>query len=315
MKDHRLSIRQVEEARAVISPAFLHTPQYICEPLSSYFDCELVLKVETINPIRSFKGRGADYLVSRAIEPQLICASAGNFGQAMAYACRKAGKKLMVYASINANPLKVDRMRWFGAEVILFGEDFDEAKEEARKVSRQNNIRFVEDSVDIETLAGAGTIALELTKTFSSIDVLLVPLGNGALLNGVARIMKEKSPKTKITAVQAKGASAMVDSWRAGKLVSYECIDTIADGIGVRLPVEQALQDMKQLVDDALLVEEKSILQAMKLLHAHTGLVVEPSGAVGIAALLENKGDFRSQQVATILCGGNLTLAQMKEWL
>jgi threonine dehydratase len=127
--------------------------------------------------------------------------------------------------------------------------------------------------------------------------------------------MKEKSPKTKIIAVQAQGASAMVDSWRAGSLISYEHIDTIADGIGVRLPVEQALQDMKGLVDGARLVEEKSILQAMKLLHENAGLVVEPSGAVGIAALLENKSDFRSQQVATILCGGNLTQAQMKEWL
>jgi threonine dehydratase len=206
-------------------------------------------------------------------------------------------------------------MRLLGADVILFGEDFDAAKEEARKISRQKNIRFVEDSVDIETLAGAGTIAIELTKTFSSIDVLLVPLGNGALLNGVARVMKEKSPKTKIIAVQAKGAPAMVDSWRAGKLISYEHIETIADGIGVRLPVEQALEDMKGLVDDALLVDEKSIVQAMKLLHQHAGLVVEPSGAVGIAALLENKNDFRSQQVATILCGGNLTGAQMREWL
>jgi threonine dehydratase len=127
--------------------------------------------------------------------------------------------------------------------------------------------------------------------------------------------MKEKSPKTKIIAVQAQGASAMVDSWRAGSLISYEHIDTIADGIGVRLPVEQALQDMKGLVDGARLVEEKSILQAMKLLHEHAGLVVEPSGAVGIAALLENKSDFRSQQVAIILCGGNLTQTQMKQWL
>ncbi|NOS55466.1 MAG: pyridoxal-phosphate dependent enzyme, partial [Cyclobacteriaceae bacterium] len=302
MIEHRLSIRQVEEAHAVISPAFIHTPQYICEPLSGFFDCELMIKVETINPIRSFKGRGADYLVSKSTESELICASAGNFGQAMAYACRKAKKKLIVYASVNANPLKIDRMRWLGADVILFGEDFDAAKEEARKISTQRGIRFIEDGVEIETLAGAGTIALELKKAFSSIDILLVALGNGALINGVARIMKEKSPFTKIIAVQAKGAPAMVDSWRAGKLISYEHIDTIADGIGVRLPVEQALQDMKGLVDGARLVEEKSILQAMKLLHEHTGLIVEPSGAVGIAALLENKSDFRSQQVATILC-------------
>lgn len=315
MNNHRLTIHQVEEAHRSISPPFIHTPQYISEPLGHYFTCELVLKVETINPIRSFKGRGADYLLANAKETEFICASAGNFGQALAYSCRAAKKKLIVYAAVNANPMKIDRMRALGAEVILYGEDFDSAKDEARRIAKQRQIRFVEDSVDIETLAGAGTIALELVKQFSELDAILVPLGNGALLNGIARVMKEKSPRTKIIAVQAKGASAMVDSWRASKMIYHPQIETIADGIGVRVPVEQALQDMKGWVDDAILVEEKSILAAMKLLHQHTGLVVEPSGAVGIAALLENKADFQSTQVATVLCGGNLTKQQMDDWL
>jgi threonine dehydratase len=274
-----------------------------------------VLKVETVNPIRCFKGRGADFLVSQSKEQEFICASAGNFGQAMAYACRKANKKLTVYAATSANPLKIARMKQLGAEVILVGKDFDAAKEEARKISNKKKIRFVEDGLDIETLAGAGTIGLELIAQFPLIDVVLIPLGNGALLNGVARVFRESSPYTKVIAVQAKGAPAMVESWRENKYVAHQQIHTIADGIGVRLPIAQALEDMKGLVDDALLVSEKGILEAMKLIHLHAGLVVEPSGAVAIAAFFENNNEFKAKTVATILCGGNLTEEQLQMWL
>jgi threonine dehydratase len=313
--EHRLSIDQIEEAAEKISTVFLNTPQYICEPLSKLFENRLVLKVETINPIRSFKGRGADYLISKSKESEFICASAGNFGQAMAYACRHQSKKLTVYAATTANPLKVQRMRELGAEVILHGNDFDATKEEARRISREKEIRFIEDSVDIETLAGAGTIGLELIEMFPKIDVLLIALGNGALINGIARWVKSKSPHTKVIAVQSKGAPAMVESWRENKLITYPTMSTIADGIGVRVPIAQALEDMIGLVDEARLVDENSIIKAMRLLHQHTGLVVEPSGAVGVAALLEGKTDFANQTIATILCGGNLTETQMKEWL
>lgn len=313
--NHRLSIQQIVEASQNIDPVFLRSPQYVNEPMSSLLGCQVVLKVETVNPIRCFKGRGADYLVRQSIDKEFICASAGNFGQAMAYASRKANKKLTVYAAISANRLKIERMRQLGAEVILAGDDFDAAKEMARNRAVEMNIRFVEDGFDIETLAGAGTIGLELITQFPSIDVMLIPLGNGALLNGVARLFKERSPSTQVIAVQAKGAPAMIESWRENKLILHKQIHTIADGIGVRLPIAQALKDMKGLVDEALLVSEETILEAMKLIHLHAGLVVEPSGAVGIAAWLENENDFKNMTVATILCGGNLTEEQMKKWL
>lgn len=146
-------------------------------------------------------------------------------------------------------------------------------------------------------------------------DALLVPLGNGALINGVASVLQARRPEIRIVAVQAAGATAMIDSWRAGRVVVHERIDTIADGIGVRVPVAEALADMRGRVDEGVAVRDETIIEAMRLLHRHAGLVAEPSAAVGVAALLENPQMFRGQRVATIVCGGNLTAEQMRRWL
>jgi threonine dehydratase len=313
---YRLSTQQIREAALQIDPVFLHSPQFYCEPLGDRLGCALLLKVETINPIRSFKGRGADWLVSKMVKGStLMCASAGNFGQAMAYSCRKYGISLTVYASLHANTLKLERMRALGATVVQFGEDFDAAKMEARRIATQQNARFVEDSLDIETLEGAGTIGLELLSLPVLPDIILVPLGNGALINGIARIIKETHPATQIIAVQSTGAPAMVESWKAGRIITHDSAQTIADGIAVRLPVPQALEDMQGLVDDAILTEDATIIKAMQLIHTHAGLVTEPSGAVGVAAIMENPSRFAHKKVATILCGSNLTPQQMREWI
>jgi len=203
----RLTIERITQAHHTIDPVFLNTPQYRNESLGDYLQNELVLKVETTNPLRSFKGRGCDWLVSQlAHEAPLICASAGNFGQAMAYACRKRGIHLTVYASIYANLLKMERMQSMGAEVIQHGEDFDSAKLKAKTVAETSGVRFVEDSLDIETVEGAGTIGLELVRFPQKIDYLLVALGNGALFNGIAKVFKELSQDTKVIAVSAAGA-------------------------------------------------------------------------------------------------------------
>jgi threonine dehydratase len=322
MTKKRLSITDITRANDLIDPVFLHSPQYVCEPLGAYLGCELLLKVETQNPIRSFKGRGADFLISELvrsttnpISQKIVCASAGNFGQAMAYSCRKNHIPITIFASTKANPLKIRRMKDLKAGVILFGEDFDAAKEEARRIAKEEGSRFVEDAQDIETLIGAGTIGLELLQLPQTLDFLLIPLGNGALFNGIATAMKAKSPHTQLIAVQSQGAPAMIESIESGALVTHQEIDTIADGIGVRVPIQQALDDMEGLLDKGLLVAEESILDAMRLLHLHAGLVVEPSGAVGIAAVLENKSLFENKRVGTIICGGNLTDTQIKNWL
>jgi threonine dehydratase len=311
--NHRLSLESTQAAMQTIPPEFLHSPQFISEPLSDLLGATVLLKIETLNPIRSFKGRGAAHFVSSLVsDVRLVCASAGNFGQAMAYACRQRGMGLTIYASINANPLKLERMRALGATVVLAGEDFDAAKLEAKRHAAQTGSYMVEDGLEPLISEGAGTIGLELLNL--EFDSLLLPLGNGALLNGVARCVKAHRA-AEVVAICAAGAPSMIESWKTQTLVRHNSISTIADGIGVREPIWEAVLDMNGIVDDGLLVSDQSILEAMKLLHLHTGLVVEPSGAAGLAALLENRQRFAGKRVATVICGGNLTAEQLRQWL
>lgn len=312
----RISLERIAHAATVIDPVFLNTPQFLAESLSQQLGCQLVVKVETVNPIRSFKGRGAEFCVASLPQPQpLVCASAGNFGQGMAFATRKRHLPLTVFAATTANPLKIERMRALGAEVRLAGADFDAAKATARAFASESGTRFIEDSRDVETAEGAGTIAIELLRWRDPFDTLLVPLGNGALLAGIAHWVKAHHPMTQVVGVCASGAPAMERSWRSGEIAVFDRINTIADGIGVRVPVPEALADLTGVVDDILLVEDEALLAAMRLLHTHMGLVVEPSGAVGVAALLGFGERFRGQLVGTILCGGNLTPEQLNVWL
>ncbi len=313
---HRICLEHIQEAAEKIDPVFLHSPQFEAESLSEILGSELIVKVETVNPIRSFKGRGADYFFIRNPDIKaVVCASAGNFGQGMAYAARKRSVKQIVFAAEAANPLKIERMKRLGAEVLLRGQDFDAAKLAAKTYATANNLRFVEDSRDTEFTEGAGTMAVELLKYPKPFDVMVVPLGNGAMIAGIARWVKAHSPATQVIGVCAAGAAAMEKSWRADKPIQTETISTIADGIGVRVPVAEALQDIRGLLGDILLVEDKQMIEAMRLVHRHLGVVLEPSGAVGIAALMTQPERFAKQRVATILCGGNLTNEQIQSWL
>lgn len=314
--DRRITLDRISAAAAAIDPVFLHSPQWVCEPLADELGVRVVLKAEVLNPIRSFKGRGADWLVQNlAAGTEIMCASAGNFGQAMAYACRARGVPLTVYAAETANLLKIDRMRAMGATVVLAGEDFDAAKALGKLEAARRGVRFIEDSRDPEPTEGAGTMALELRAFAEPLDAVVVPLGNGAMLAGIATVVKAVMPETRVVAVAASGAPAMVESMQRGELVRHERIDTIADGIGVREPVPEALVDLAGLVDEYVLVPDSLTLQAMRLLHQHAGIVAEPSGAVGLAGIMQEAARWRGQTLATVICGGNLTPAQMREWL
>jgi threonine dehydratase len=315
--NHRLPLAHYAQARALIDPVFRDSPQYECEALNDALGAAVTLKAETANPIRSFKGRGAAYLVRSMPQSAtpLVSASAGNWGQALAYACRGTGRKLILFASVKANPLKVERMRALGAEVRLHGEDFDEAKIEAARFAASHGFRMVADGLDLEASIGAGTMAMELTEREAKFDAVIVPLGNGAMLTGIGRWMKAVSPGTAVIGVQATGADAMEKSWRTGKLLFPARVDTIADGIGVRVPIAEAVADMKDTVDDVVLVEDDSIIRAMRLLFSRAGLITEPSGAAGIAALLAHRQRFEGKRIATIICGGNITEHQFKTWV
>jgi threonine dehydratase len=312
-----ISVDRIREAAEVIDPAFKDTPQFLAESMSERLGLSLVLKVECVNPIRSFKGRGTDYLLHRIGDrPQgFVCASAGNFGQGMAYAARKRGQRLIVFAAVTANPLKVSRMRALGAEVVLAGADFDAAKTAAKQHAHAIGALYVEDGLLPEIAEGAGTIALELGRMDEPLDAIFVPLGNGSLINGIGTWFKHFSPDCRVIGVCAEGAPSMELSWRAGKPVSTESMTTIADGIGVRVPVPEALAAMRTAVDEVMLVSDEEILDAMRMLFLEAGLVVEPAGAAGLAAVAERRKELEGQRVATPLCGGNLTEDQIRRWL
>ncbi|MEO1402098.1 MAG: pyridoxal-phosphate dependent enzyme [Cyanobacteria bacterium J06635_1] len=316
MSELSLSQTSIRQAFDIIDPVFLNSPQFELDPLNDVLGTRLLLKVETLNPIRCFKGRGTDYFVKqRAPASPLVCASAGNFGQGMAYACRKHNIPLTIFAAANANPLKLERMKQLGAEVKLDGADFDAAKAAARAYAFTEGHIFVEDGRDIEVAIGAGTIGLELSHYPESINTVLIPVGNGALINGISTWFKANHPATQIIGVVAAGAPSMDLSWRAGQIILTETAETISDGIAVRTPVPEALQVMASTVDDMVQVSDEATLSAMKLLYQLCGIVVEPAGAVGFAAAMAYKDRFINQVIATPICGSNLTKAQMMRWL
>ncbi len=313
---HRLSLDRIVQAAGVIDPVFLNSPQFRVESLEPMLDCRLVVKVETLNPIRSFKGRGAEYLVSSLDGgPHLVCTTAGNFGQGMAYAARKRGLSLTIFCATSANPLKVERMRALGADVRLTGKDFDEAHQAAKAFAKEIGARLIEDGREPALGEGAGTIGLEMLRWPEPFDAILVPLGDGSLLAGVARWVKAHQPATRMIGVCASGAPAMERSWRAGHVQQLDRAETIADGLAVRSPLRDALADLIGLVDDILLVDDQTLVTAMRQAHETIGIVLEPSGAAGLAALLTYRERFQGRLIGTILSGGNVTAEQMRKWL
>jgi len=311
--NHRLSLENISLASTVIDPVFLNSPQYLAGSLGQRLGCRLVVKVETLNPIRSFKGRGAEYLVSSLRgRPNLVCSTAGNFGQGMAYAARKRGLSITIFVAAEANPLKVERMRGLGADV-RFAKDIDEA-EAAKAFAAEKSSLLVEDGRDAPIAEGAGTIGVELLRWPDAFDAILVPLGDGSLLAGVSRWVKAHHPDTQMLGVCAKGSRAMERSWQLGR-VQEDRAETIADGLAVSRPHPEAVADLTGLADDIVLAEDNKMLEAMRLAHQELGLVLEPSGAAGLAALIADKQRFRGQLVGVILTGSNITTEQIRKWL
>ena len=312
----RLSLERIEQAAGVIDPVFLNSPQFRAEPLERQLDCRVVVKVETLNPIRSFKGRGAEFFATTLKgRPPLVCATAGNFGQGLAFAARKRGLALTIFAGVTANPLKVERMRALGADVRLVGKNFKAAHSAAKAFAAETRAQLIEDGRVAAISEGAGTIGLELLRWPERFDAILVPLGDGALLGGVARWVKAHRPDTRMIGICASGAPAMERSWRAGKAQESGQTETIADGIDVQSPYPEAVADILGLADDILLVDDQAMISAMQQAHRELGVVLEPSGAAGLAALNTYRERFKGQLIATILTGGSVTPEQMRQWL
>jgi threonine dehydratase len=319
-----LSLERIEQAASVIDPVFLHSPQFEHERLSQRLGMRCVLKIECINPIRSFKGRGTDFFAYRrlrangAVAPPRpwVTASAGNFGQGLAYAAKKHGSEVIVFAAETANPFKLERMRTLGAEVRLHGVDFDAAKHEARLYAADHGLTFVEDGREPEISEGAGTIALELLASGGHFDAILVPVGNGALINGVGTWVKAHSPRTEVIGVGVTAAPAMERSFRERRPVALdEPAETIADGVAARVAVPEAVSIFTRVADDMLLVEDSDVIDAMRSLFHEAGVVVEGAGAVPLAAARVFRDRFQAKRVVSIVAGGNLTAQQIQQHL
>ncbi|MEZ5832112.1 MAG: threonine/serine dehydratase [Dongiaceae bacterium] len=301
-----IKVERIAQAAAAIDPVFRNTPQFLCEGLSVELGRPVLLKVETLNPIRSFKGRGTSWFSQNVVDKSrpVICASAGNFGQGVAYCGTRAGLKVIVVAPTTANPLKLEAMKRFGAELILHGHDFDAAKLHAAELATKSGGYFLEDGNEPAIAEGAGTIAVELLQSATPPASVYVPVGNGSLICGIAAWIKAKAPEIKVIGVCPEAAPSMMQSWQKGRVVTTERADTIADGLAVRLPVAEAVAFMHGNVDDVVLVSEERMKGVMRLLFRHAGLAIEPSGAAGLAAIMD--APRGAGPVATVLCGGNI---------
>jgi len=314
----RLDLDRIRAARRVIDPVFVDTPLYRCEGLGRALGCELSVKLETANPVRSFKGRGTEVVATQLAvggEGAVVCASAGNLGQAMAWSGRSRGLDVTVVASRLAPPIKLDSIRSFGARLELVDGDHEVARCRAVEIADAESVRLLEDSLDVETCEGAATIGLEMAAASSFYDAVVIALGGGALATGVGYVMKALSPATEVICVQPHCAPALTRSWQQRRIVTTESTATIADGVAGRFPIPEVLEDLLVVADDAVLVQEESIMLGMRLLMEHAGLVVEPSAALGIAAILEAPERFAGRHVVTIVCGSNVDPAAYRRWI
>ncbi len=315
----RLDLSRIRSAIPRIAPVFRDTPQYACTPLGEALDCELTVKLETANPVRCFKARGTETVMARLVENpgprSAVCASVGNLGLALAYSGQSRGISVTVVAGPGASPLKLERIRALGATVRIIDGDFDDARHMARRIADGEGAFLVEDSENLDTCEGAGTIGLELIEDGGPGDAVLIALGGGAMATGVGYVFKCLAPTVEIVCVQPKGAPAMALSFRAKSVVETEHIDTIADGVAGRSPIPAVLGDLLAVADHVPLVEERSIIAGMRMLYRHAGLIVEPSAALGVAAILEDRARYRGKRVVTIICGSNVIPADFERWV
>lgn len=299
-----LDPKRIVEAAEVIDGVFLNSPQFVDPELSHALGRTVVAKVETLNPLRSFKGRGAEYLLHRlATAEALVSASSGNFGQALAYAGVRRGLAVTVFVPHDVNPAKRARMEAFGAEVVVADGDGQVAQDDARAFAEAGpGRRLIQDGREPAVAEGAGTIGLELMR-HPGIDTVVVPVGDGALINGIGCWTKQHAPRTRVVGVGAAGAPAMAESWRRRERVTTERIETVAAGIAIRSPIPETLPRLYEVVDDMVLVDDGQLADATDLAARTLGVLLEPSGAAAIAALAVH--DLPGETVAAILTGAN----------
>jgi threonine dehydratase len=310
------TLEDIRAARPVVARHLRPTPLLRPARLADRLGMEVALKCETLNPTGAFKVRGGVYLASRLSADErargLIASSTGNHGQSIAYGARLFGTRATVYAPEGSNPVKVEAMRRLGAEVVLTGRDFDEAREAAEAVAARSGARYVHSANEPDLIAGVGTYALELLEDFPEVEVVLVPVGGGSGLCGTAIVMKALRPEVRVIGVQAENMPVVYRSWKAGQPLALDGGRTFADGLATRVAFELTLGIIRRLVDDIVLVAEDDMRRAIVELLDTGHVLAEAAGAAPLAAARRLAGDLRGRRVALVVSGGNLTMETLR---
>ena len=303
------AIREAYETH--LRPFVRHTPLFTSASIARKAACDdLYLKMENLQRTGSFKIRGATCRIAQMTESErahgVITASAGNHAQGVALAARNFGVGATVYMPQTGSIAKIQATENYGATVVLEGANFDEAVAAAKAKSAETGAIFISAYDDDAIITGQGSLGVELLEDLPDVDTLLIPIGGGGLFSGVATVVKAARPSCRIIGVQAEGADGAAQSFRAGHLLPRKApIATIADGIAIKSPSPRTFAYIQRYADDVVTVTDESMAQAILLLMTRAKVVVEPSGAAGLAALIEHPG-LSVGKTAVILCGGNI---------
>lgn len=309
-----ISMELLRDARCVLSPVINLTPMI---PAKGFVpDCRFYLKADCLQKTGAFKLRGAYYKLSTLTDEEkargVIACSAGNHAQGVAFAARDMGIPATICIPAGAPLSKIEATRSYGANVVLVPGVYDDAHAEAVRLRDEQGLTFIHPFDDERVMAGQGTIGLEIAEQLPDVDVVLVPIGGGGLIAGVASALRQLKPACRIIGVQAAGAASMADSLRAGHILTLPEVHTVADGIQVKTPGEKTFAICREAVDEAVTVGEAEIASAILTVLERQKLMVEGAGAVGVAAAMYGELDLRGKTVCALLSGGNLDVTMLE---
>ncbi|MEE8587492.1 MAG: threonine dehydratase [Acidobacteriota bacterium] len=305
-----VSIEGVFQARPWVYRHLKPTPLLEHPMLSSYLGTRTLVKHENHNPTGSFKIRGGLNLIGN-LSPEekkrgVITATRGNHGQSIALASRIHGVPCTVAIPHGNNPEKNDAMEAFGAQLLVHGRDFDEAREKVEEVQQQRNLRYIHSANEPDLIHGVATYALETLESLPDPDCILVPLGGGSGLSGLLTVVRALRPRTRVIAVQAEQAPSIYLSWKKGEIVTTDCADTIADGLATRIPFEGTFEIIRRQVDSIVTVSEEEIAEGVRQYFRTTHNVAEGAAAAPLAAAYKLRKELQGMTVVLILTGGNI---------
>jgi threonine dehydratase len=301
-------------ARQRIAPYLRPTPLYRYPALDTLTGAALWVKHENHQPVGAFKVRGGVNLVSQLSADErdrgVIAASTGNHGQSVAYAADLFGVRAVICVPAKANPVKVESMRALGAEVVLHGRDFDEAREHCEQLAAGHGYRYIHSGNEPALIAGVATYTLEILEAQPETEVIVVPVGGGSGAAGACVAAKAVRRSVEVIGVQSEAAQAAYRSWRSGALAGA-ANSTFAEGLATGTAFELPQRIMRELLDDFMLVSEDALRDATRLMISKTRNLVEPAGAAALAAVLAAPGRFAGRTVAVVCSGGNISPAQL----